>query len=308
MSANPFNNLMASRAASRAAFDAGQRETDVVNNLNFNDISGQPPLSQSREQNLSLKVKAPPLTPLTLDLGAGSSYGSGSSEVNSVGILKSYAGIFGRNGQSESTAFNGSNQESVTVPENAVFKTSALKTDATTDARYPQTLTFAPEANAQATGFKPAEATSFKPTEAVAQNSETTTETALPKRSSPALSVAEFGAIQKAYGDKFANATYDLSIKHTDSGSVFRHKYTADDFSTCTLSSKDGAISAVVTDRYARPALQEDIGADGRSTVTRYAYDDSTRKAMFASSKEVTSPDGTVKTYNYDRFGKVIQA
>lgn len=55
--------------------------------------------------------------------------------------------------------------------------------------------------------------------------------------------------------------------------------------------------------------MQEDIGADGKSTVTRFAYsDEGTRKAMFASRKEVTNPDGTVNTFNYDRFGKVIQA
>lgn len=282
MSVNPFHSVM----TSRAAFDAGQRQTDVVSNLNLNDISGEPPLSQSREQNLALKVKAPPLTPMTLDLG-GNTYGSGSSEVNSAGVLKSYAGIFGRT-QNEPAAF-------VTPQAPQALESATLKADGAS--KTPETLTFnAPE---YAVG-RPA----VKATEAVAAQNDAT----LPKRT-PSMSLAEFQAVQKETGDKFANASYDLSIKHSDGGSVFKHKYTADDFSTCTLSSKDGIVSAVVTDRYARPTMQEDIGADGKSTVTRFAYsDEGTRKAMFASRKEVTNPDGTVNTFNYDRFGKVIQA
>lgn len=283
MSVNPFHSVM----TSRAAFDAGQRQTDVVNNLNLNDIAGEPPLSQSREPNLALKIKAPPLTPTTLDLG-GNTYGSGSSEVNNAGILKSYAGIFGRS-QSEPVAYNGA----TSTPDAGRTSEAVLKVSGAA-AKPGETLSFTPlETTPQANTFKPAETLS--------QNSDQ-------QRRAPALSFAEFQAVQRESGDKFANASYDLSIKHTDGGSVIKHKYTADDFSTCTLSSKDGLVSAVVTDKYARPTLQEDIGADGRSTVTRFAYNDDGRKAMFASSKEVTSPDGTVKTFNYDRFGKVLQA
>lgn len=278
MSVNPFHSVM----TSRAAFDAGQRQSDVVSNLNLNDISGEPPLSQSREQNLALKVKAPPLTPTTLDLG-GNTYGSGSSEVNSAGVLKSYAGIFGRS-QSEPAAYSHADQQGL--------HDAAVKTD----------------------GGKPAETLSFSPPEFSTIKAAKTVEAARPDETqaakrTPSLSFGEFQAIQRETGDKFANASYDLSIKHSDGGSVFRHRYTADDFTTCTLSSKDGSMSAVVTDKYARPTLQEDIGADGRSTVTRFAYnDEGGRKAMFASRKEVTDPDGTVKTFNYDRFGKVLQA
>src|SRR5438270_13726358 len=112
MSVNPFHSVM----TSRAAFDAGQHQTDVVSNLNLTDIAGQPPLSQGREQNLALKIKAPPLTPLTLDLG-GNAYGGNSPEVNNAGILKNYAAIFARSPQLEPAAVPGANQEATKVSD-----------------------------------------------------------------------------------------------------------------------------------------------------------------------------------------------
>jgi hypothetical protein len=152
-------------------------------------------------------------------------------------------------------------------PENAAFKTAALKSG---------------EADGQA-----------------AENN-------LPKRSGPALSLPNFEAVSKATAGKYDNASYDLSMQ-PDGG--IRHKYTATDFSTLTLTSKDGAAIAVATDPFARPTIQEELSADGTSRVTRFVYnDEGNRKAMFASSKEVTNPDGTVKTFNYDKFGKVLQA
>jgi hypothetical protein len=207
MSVNPFHSVM----TSRAAFDAGQRQTDVVSNLNLNDISGQPPLSQSREQNLALKVKAPPLTPGTLDLG-GNTYGSGTSEVNSAGILKSYAGIFGRT-QGEPAAFTGPAQDAPKTPGTVAFKPDAV---ASLAAGKSETLTFTPP---EYSTLKPG---TQKPTDTIAQNADAT----LPKRTSPSMSLAEFQAVQKETGDKFASASYDLSIKHSDGGSIFKHKYT----------------------------------------------------------------------------------
>ncbi|CAN5176222.1 hypothetical protein BH10CYA1_BH10CYA1_39450 [soil metagenome] len=256
MSVSPFHSVM----TSRAAFDAGQRSDDgVVNGLNLTDIAGQPPLSQGRE-GVALKIKAPPLTPLTLDLG-GNTYGS-SSEVNYAGVLRT----------PKSAAFSA--PESLTVGNQVALKapeTVALRADH---------------------GIK-------NPDGQVAENN-------LPKRSGPALSLPNFEAVNKATDGKYANASYDLSMQ-PDGG--IRHKYTATDFSTLTLTSKDGAAIAVATDPYARPTIQEELRADGSSRVTRFAYnDDGSRKAMFASSKEVTNPDGTVKTFNYDKFGKVLQA
>lgn len=277
MSLNPFQQIVALRAESaKVAFDAGQHRSDVVSSLNYNDISGQPPLSQSREQDRALKVKAPPLTPTTLDLGT-------SGEVNSAGILRNYAGIFDRSESKPAVSSGASHSERTDV---------ALKTDG---AKPTETLSFSPPEYSTAKAGKASEAVKSADTSVT--------------KSSPALSFGDFHAIQSETGNKFANASYDLSIKHVNGSSVFRHRYTAEDFTTCTLSSKDGSMSAVVTDKYARPTLQEDIGSDGRSTVTRFSYnDEGGRKAMFASRKEVTAPDGTVTSLNYDRFGKLLPA
>lgn len=252
---------------SRAAFDAGQRSDDgVVNGLNLTDIAGQPPLSQGRE-GVALKIKAPPLTPLTLDLG-GNTYGT-NSEVNNAGVLRNQAALKAPETVALRADRGIQNPEAIrfSPPENVALKTAALKTG---------------EADAQ-----------------VADNN-------VPKKSGPALSLPNFEAVNKATDGKYANASYDLSMQ-PDGG--IRHKYTASDFSTLTLTSKDGAAIAVATDPYARPTIQEELSADGSSRVTRFSYnDEGGRKAMFASSKEVTNPDGSVKTFNYDKFGKVLQA
>ncbi len=275
---SPFTTLM----ASRAAFDAGHRSDEgVVNGLNLADIAGQPPLSQGRE-GVAMKVNAPPLTPATLDL-SGNTYGN--SEVNNAGVLRS-AAVYGRTAPLTPDSAGG-NQAALKAPE-----TVALKADQGIPTI--ESITFAPTENAV---LKTA---SFKPTED-AQVADTTA-----AKRAPALSLPNFGAVYKATDGKYANASYDLSMQ-PDGG--IKHKYTATDFSTCTLTSKDGAAIAVVTDPYARPTIQEEIGADGNSRVTRYSYkDEGGRKAMFASSKEVTEADGTVKTFNYDKFGKVLQA
>ncbi len=276
---SPFTTLM----ASRAAFDAGQRSDEgVVNGLNLTDIAGQPPLSQGRE-GVALKVKAPPLTPATLDLG-GNTYDT-NSEVNNAGVLRSSrsASAFGAPGTSDS----GGNQVALKAPE-----TVALKADRNLPTI--ETITFAPS---ESSALKPA---TFKTADANLQVADNTASKA------PALSLPNFAAVYKATDGKFANASYDLSMQ--PDGSI-KHKYTCSDFSTCTLTSKDGTSVAVVTDPYARPTIQEEIGADGVPKTTRYSYkDEGSRKAMFASSKEVTEADGTVKTFNYDKFGKVLQA
>lgn len=274
---SPFTTLM----ASRAAFDAGHRSDEgVVNGLNLADIAGQPPLSQGRE-GVAMKVNAPPLTPATLDL-SGNTYGN--SEVNNAGVLRS-AAVYGRTAQLTPDSAGG-NQVALKAPE-----TVALKADQGIPTI--ESITFAPAENAV---LKTA---SFKPVED-AQVADTAAKRA------PALSLPNFAAVYKATDGKFESASYNLSML-PDGG--IKHKYTCADFSTCTMTSKDGAAIAVVTDPYARPTIQEEIGADGNSRVTRYSYkDEGNRKAMFASSKEVTEADGTVKTFNYDKFGKVLQA
>ncbi len=279
MSVSPFHSVM----TSRAAFDAGQRSDDgVVNGLNLTDIAGQPPLSQGRE-GVALKIKAPPLTPLTLDLG-GNTYGT-NSEVNNAGVLRASRSAAAFAPES----LTGGNQDALKAPE-----TVALRADR--GIQNPETMRFNPPENA---ALKTAALKTGEADAQVADNS-------LPKRSGPALSLPNFEAVNKATDGKYANASYDLSMQ-PDGG--IRHKYTANDFSTLTLTSKDGAAIAVATDPYARATIQEELSADGSSRVTRFAYnDEGSRKAMFASSKEVTNPDGTVKTFNYDKFGKVLQA
>ncbi len=275
---SPFTTLM----ASRAAFDAGQRSDDgVVNGLNLTDIAGQPPLSQGRE-GAALKINATPLTPATLDLG-GNTYGY--SEVNNAGVLRS-AGAFGRPALTPDSADGTAG--ALKAPE-----TVALKADRTLPAI--ESITFAPSEDA---ALKTA---SFKTAEADGQVADNTA-----AKRAPALSLPNFQSVYNATDCKYANASYDLSMQ--PDGSI-KHKYTSTDFSTCTLTSKDGAAIAVVTDPYARPTIQEEIGAHGNSRVTRYSYkDEGGRKSMFAASKEVTEADGTVKTYTFDKFGKVLQA
>lgn len=283
---SPFTNLMASRAASfdggqRAAFDAGQRSDDgVVNNLNLADIAGKPPLSQGRGEGVTLKVNAPPLTPNTLYLG-GETYDS--SEVNNAGVLKS-AALYGR-AQGAPDAVGGT--QALKAPETALKADRSLPTI--------ETITFAPS---EGSALKTA---TFKTTDVDAQVADT-----LPKRTAPALVLHNFSAVSEATGGKYADASYNLSMQ--PDGSI-KHTYTSQDFSSCTLTSKDGVAIATVKDAYARPTMQEVIGTDGNSSVTRFSYnDEGGRKAMFASRKEVTEADGTVKTFNYDKFGKVLQA
>lgn len=283
MSSSPFESVM----RSRAAFAPGQHETDVVSGIDQarystfgdysqQDIQGQPPLSQGREQSLSLKVQAPPLSSLTLDFTK--------TDVNAAGVLRRAAL------QDGALKAPGESRGSGEVQINSI-------------AFAPEPLNFAPETAALKAPPK-AEATSNSQLEATlaAATDARTPETTLVKRT-PALTFAEFGAIDRDLA-KFANASYDLSMK--PNGTI-EHKYTAADFTTCTMSSNNGVISAVVKDSYARPTAQQSIDAEGRSTVTRYAYDDSSgRKAMFASAKEVTNPDGTVQNFSYDRFGKAV--
>jgi hypothetical protein len=287
LSVTPFDSVM----RSRAAFDAGQNQSDVVAGLSqacFETYGkksfvngGQPPLSQGSEQILALKVNAPPLT---LDFSANPT----DSVMNAAGILKMR--------QQDGGAVALKERETSTIsfanPETKAY--SALETRATATALKPESL-----------ALKPAE----KKAGTVADNA-TIADNTLPRRT-PALNFAEFSSLD---GDaaKFQQATYDLSIKPTSDGSSqIQHKYTAADFSTCTLSSRNGTISAVVADKYARKTLQEDIGPDGKSTVSRFSYDDAAgggKKAMFASRKDVTGPDGTTQAFNYNRYGQVVQA
>lgn len=280
---SPFTTIMAQRAAFTDGHRSDEGVVSNVSTLNLTDIAGQPPLSQGRE-GVAFKVNAPPLTPKTLDLTppktldlGGNTYGS-NSEVNNAGILR-------RTTIADSTS---GTQGALKAPE-----TVALKADRSLPTI--ESITFAPTENS---ALKTA---TFKTAEADAQITDGT----VAKRA-PALSLPNFAAVYEATGGKFANASYNLSMQ--PDGSI-KHKYTADDFTTCTLTSKDGSATAIVTDSFARPTVQEDINNDGNSRVTRYTYkDEGNRKSMFAASKEVTEADGTVKTYNYDKFGKVLQA
>lgn len=277
---SPFTSVI----ASRAAFDVGQRSDDgVVSGLNLTDIAGQPPLSQ-RIEGVAFKIKAPPLTPATLDLG-GNTYAA-NSEVNNAGVLRS-AAVGARATQSIDSTVG-------TPVALKATETVALKADRNLPTI--ESITFAPSESATL------KTPSFKAVEADAQVADNTAA----KRTAPALLLPNFSAVYDATGGKYADASYNLSMQ-PDGG--IKHQYTAADFSTCTLTSKDGSAIATVTDPYARPTIQESISTDGSSTVTRYAYkDEGNRKSMFASSKEVTEADGTVKTFNYDKFGKVLQA
>jgi hypothetical protein len=285
LSVTPFDSVM----RSRAAFDAGQNQSDVVSGLNqacFETYGkksfvngGQPPLSQGSEQILALKVNAPPLT---LDFSANP---TDSQVMNAAGILKMRQQDGGavalKERETSTISFANPETKAYSAPE-----TTALKTRESVALKTPESVALRSQEKTAAT---------------VADNT-------LPRRT-PALNFAEFSSLG-GDAEKFQKATYDLSIKPTSDGSSqIQHKYTAADFSTCTLSSKDGTISAVVADKYARKTLQEDIGPDGKSTVSRFSYDDSGgKKAMFASRKDVTMPDGTTQPFNYNRYGQVIQA
>jgi hypothetical protein len=294
LSVNPFDSVM----RSRAAFDAGQNQSDVVSGLNqacFETYGkksfvngGQPPLSQGSEQNLALKVNAPPLT---LDFSANP---TNSQVMNAAGILKMRQQDGGAVALKErdptTISFANPEMKAYSAPE-----TTALKTRESIGLKTPDSVALKPEERTAATGA----------------DNKTFADNTLPRKT-PALNFAEFSSLG-GDAEKFQKATYDLSIKPTaDGSSQIQHKYTAADFSTCTLSSKDGTISAIIADKYARKTHHEEIGPDGKSTVSKFSYDDDGgKKAMFASRKNVSMPDGTKQEYSYNRYGqetRVIQA
>jgi hypothetical protein len=276
MSATPFDSVFKSRAASydaehqSAAFDAGQHHSNVrggldrvrldsygSRSLSDQDISGQPPLFQGREQSVAMKVSAPPMTVLDFSTGIPGQAES-SMRMNKAGIM---------------------------VPQQG------------------ETIAFKPPQQGDASsGFKPRDLATLRVADAPATG--TTESFLLPKRN-PTLHPAEFPSTSE-YLPKFAVA--NVGVKVLKDG--MQVTQTAADFSTYTMYKKDdGTSGAIVADPYARKILQEEHDPSGKSTVSKFTYDDvGGKKAMFASRKDVTLPDGTTQSMNYDRYGKVIQA
>ncbi|HEY9676843.1 MAG TPA: hypothetical protein V6C76_02490 [Drouetiella sp.] len=340
MSVNPFDSVM----RSRAAFDAGHHNTDVVNGLSqarFDTYTdgGQPPISYGgRDQGLAYKVAAPPLTldfttktdsqvnlagilkarhrqPEMLDLGASADAPAGQENAPETVALVSpdaktveartveSAPVDARTTDAKSANVDHAEALNITILEAADTRSGAASTP---EMKVADAGTTVVKEGDQGTLHVPALDIEAKNTLKPDSFVRTADSSSFIKRT-PALSFAEFSSLQGDDAAKFNDANYDLSIKHTDQGSVFKHTYTAKDFSTCTLSSDGESINATVTDAYARKQFEESV-TDGKSTVTRYSYDDSgSRRAMIPCVKEVTSPDG-IKVFLYDKFGKVIQA
>jgi hypothetical protein len=252
MSATPFDSVF------KARFDAGQHQSNVVGgldrtlletygsrSLSNQEISGQPPLFQGREQSVAMKVSAPPMTVLDFSTGIPGQAES-SMRMNKAGIMMRQQG--------------------------------------------------------EASGLKPQEVATLKVADAPATG--TTESFDLPKRN-PTLHPGEFPSTSE-YLPKFAVAT--VGVKVLKDG--MQVTQTATDFSTYTMYKKDdGTSGAIIADPYARKVHQEEHDPSGKSTVSKFTYDDvGGKKAMFASRKDVTLPDGTTQSMNYDRYGKVIQA
>lgn len=107
--------------------------------------------------------------------------------------------------------------------------------------------------------------------------------------------------------DKFKMADTQFGQSFNPDGTT-QLTYTAKDFSTCKMSSRnDGTYGITVSDRYGRPQSSEDVDAQGRSTLTSYAYQDANGKpSPWAASKTMNYADGTAETINYDKFGRKV--